>query len=152
MRKFTIVLSLAMAIFTAGAAQAANQYDQCFTEAAQKYSLDPVLLKAIAKTESGFNPRAISQPNNNGSVDIGMMQINSSWLPKLSRFGISEAHLLQPCTNIHVGAWVLANNIKQMGPTWKAVGAYNSPTRVHQERYAQKVWSNYNVLARSEKF
>ncbi len=146
------ILILLFSLTMMGSAYARTAYDQCFAEAAQKYSLDPVLLKAIAKTESGFNPGAISKPNRNGSVDIGLMQINSSWLPKLSGFGIYEAHLLQPCTNIHVGAWVLANNIKNLGYTWKAVGAYNSPTRYHQENYAQKVWVNYNKLARPERF
>lgn len=141
--RFLLSLSL---LLIAPYAIANNGYDQCFTEAAQKYSLDPVLLKAIAKTESGFNPLAISKPNRNGTVDIGMMQINSSWLQKLATYGISEKHLLRPCTNIHVGAWVLANNIKEMGYTWKAVGAYNSRTYSYQVVYAQKVMANYNKL------
>ena len=78
--------------------------------------------------------------NRNGTEDLGLMQINSSWLPKLARFGIRREHLFNACVNAYVGTWILASNIRQFGPTWKAVGAYNSPTPVHQLVYANSIY------------
>lgn len=63
-----------------------------------------------------------------GSYDIGLMQINSRWLRRepFSRLGYEEQHLLDACTNVRVGAWVLAGNLAKYRDTWEAVGAYNA--------------------------
>lgn len=116
-------------------------YEHCFDLASMRYQIPSKLLKAIATTESKNNPLAIGW-NKNRSYDIGMMQINSTWLPKLNRVGISERDLFDGCKNIQVGAWILAENIKRHGFNTKAIGAYNSPTPYYQERYARKVLSN----------
>ncbi len=96
----------------------------CWEEASRRYDIDAHLLYAIAKTESNLNSRALSTAN-----AIGLMQIHESWLPTLRQHGISIADLWQPCTNIMVGAWVLASNINEYGRTWEAVGAYNASCR-----------------------
>ncbi|MBK4737821.1 lytic transglycosylase domain-containing protein [Noviherbaspirillum pedocola] len=116
----------------------------CFDEAAHRYHVDKQLLMAIAKTESGFRPNAYNI-NANGSADIGLMQINDSWLPTLRKWGIDRTRLFDPCTNVNVGAWVLANNFVQHGRTWKAVGAYNARSTDKQEAYAMRVWKNLNI-------
>lgn len=116
-------------------------YASCFDQAAARYQVDPVLLRAIARVESGFNPAAIGK--NASSEDIGVMQINSSWLPTLARHGISREHLFDPCLNIHIGAWVLSQNIASMGATWKAVGAYNARSEDKRQVYVGKVWKAY---------
>lgn len=116
----------------------------CMQQAAQRYQVHPHLLWAIAKQESGFNSLA-SNTNNNGSKDIGIMQINSSWLPTLKKFGISEEQLREPCININVGAWVLANNIKTHGMTWRAVGAYNAASEDKRTSYANKIKANVEI-------
>jgi soluble lytic murein transglycosylase-like protein len=121
-------------------------YEECFNQAASRYQVDPFLLRAIARVESQFNPHAVGK--NKGSEDIGIMQINSSWLPKLSRHGISREHLFEPCLNIHIGAWVLSNNIASMGATWKAVGAYNAKSEHKRHAYVGKVWAAYQLESR----
>ena len=97
----------------------------CWNEVASWYGVNVHLLVAIAKTESNFNPQAMNR-NKNGSYDIGMMQINSTWLPTLRKYGVTEAQLKDPCVNLQVGAWILAQNVARMGLTWEAVGAYNA--------------------------
>ena len=103
-----------------------------------RHQVNPHLLAAIAEVESGLRPGAIGR-NTNGSIDIGLMQINSLWLPELQRHGIAPRDLLDPCVSVHVGAWVLAQKMRRHGNTWTAVGAYNAGSEVLRERYARKV-------------
>ena len=118
----------------------------CWDEAAARYHLNSAVLYAIAQTESSLNPLAVGQ-NPNGSRDIGLMQINSAWLPKLAEYGISERDLFQPCTSIHVGAWLLARNIYRYGYTWEAVGAYNAVSPSKRSAYVKKVQRNLRAGA-----
>jgi soluble lytic murein transglycosylase-like protein len=126
----------AVALFFSSSASA------CWDEAAQRYGVNPYLLYAIAKTESNLNPFAINRNNKDGSYDIGIMQINSRWLPTLRKYGIEEAQLWDACFNIHVGAWVLAENMRRMGNSWEAVGAYNARNAGLRIKYARKVYRN----------
>jgi soluble lytic murein transglycosylase-like protein len=124
--------------------KAVADLDACFAEAARRYNIADELLYAIAAQESRLDPAAVGW-NGDGSRDIGLMQINSWWLPALAEFGIDEHRLLEPCTNIAVGAWILAGNIARYGYTWDAIGAYNAGTgvtemiRMRREAYAHKV-------------
>lgn len=123
-----------------------SQTHGCWDGAARAYKLDPWLLMAIAKVESSFNNTAINK-NKNSSTDIGMMQINTIWLPTLKKFGINPQDLMNPCTSIFVGAWIMAQNIKNFGYNLDGIGAYNSPRNVTIRReYAKKVYKAYNEL------
>jgi Transglycosylase SLT domain len=129
----------------------AFSFEQCFKDAAAHYpEIDINLLKAIAFTESCFVEKAVSAPNKNGSVDIGVMQINSSWLPLLSQYGIHRNDLLDACTNINIGTWVLAQNIQRLGKRWKAVGAYNARSEAVQLAYIKRVHMAYSRLRKHE--
>ena len=131
-RTLSVQSSVALALCAAFPAQA------CWDAAAQRYQVSSALLYAIARTESGLNPLAIGR-NGNGSLDIGLMQINSAWLPTLASHGINERDLFEPCTNIHVGAWILAGNVSRLGYTWDAVGAYNATRPALRRAYIEKV-------------
>ena len=111
----------------------------CWSRAETTYGVPAKLLVAIAKVETGINPSAIGKKNKDGSYDIGLMQINSGWLPKLIKYNITENDLFKPCTNIMVGAWILADNIQRLGYNWDAVGAYNAKTNWKRDIYAKKV-------------
>lgn len=120
-------------------------FADCFEAAGKRHRLPPELLRAIACVESHHNPLAVNK-NRNGSIDLGVMQINSLWLPTLATFGIERDHLWDLCTNVYVGAWVLAQNVQVLGFNWRAIGAYNAglketPTRdVLRYAYAKKVY------------
>lgn len=137
-------------LLAAGSLLASGGASACWEEAAERYGVNPYVLYAIAKTESSLNPSAMNRSNKNGSYDIGLMQINSSWLPTLRKHGIDEAQLMDACTNIHVGAWVLAQNMRRMGNSWEAVGAYNARNADLRIKYANKVYRNIPPQAMAE--
>ncbi|AWK15607.1 lytic transglycosylase (plasmid) [Candidatus Fukatsuia symbiotica] len=127
----------------------------CFLAAGKMYQIDPLLLIAIAEVESSMNPKAIGLNKKNGVVkteDIGLMQINSSWLPQLSHsFGITRKTLLNnACQNLYVGAYILAKNLSRHGVNWTSVGAYNAGFKQGNEKnrlkYAKKVYRKYRDL------
>ncbi|MEB0141186.1 MULTISPECIES: lytic transglycosylase domain-containing protein [unclassified Undibacterium] len=123
---------------------------QCWNEAGARYQIDPVLLRAIAIVESGLNPQAFHY-NKNGTYDIGIMQINNSHLPRLSKFGITKKNLLSdPCVSIMTGAWILSEFIERSGYTWNAVGAYNAGLGKDRQdlrnAYIEKVAKQYHSL------
>ena len=94
-----------------------------FNEAAEFYELSPVLLSAIAKTESNYNFHAINR-NGNGTYDICHMQINSSWEKVLKDNWPYVAKSPYYCTMF--GAWVLRMCIERYGYGWNAVACYNT--------------------------
>ncbi|AWY53052.1 hypothetical protein A8H28_17000 (plasmid) [Burkholderia gladioli pv. gladioli] len=126
-----------------------NVYADCLDAAALYHGVDPSLVHAIASIESGFKPTALNL-NRNGSEDIGLMQINSSWLPTLARYGISRASLFDACTNAYVGTWILAQNFARLGLTWNAVGAYNAMSANKRVQYARRVYAElFKVMPRA---
>ncbi|WP_107314704.1 transglycosylase SLT domain-containing protein [Burkholderia metallica] len=132
----TIALSCALA----GVARA-----DCLDDAAAFQHVSVSLMRGIAQVESGMNPNAINT-NTNGTVDIGLMQINSTWLPTLAREGITRESLFDACTNAYVGAWILSQNIRQLGPNWNAIGAYNSASPDKRLAYARKVYDAIRTM------
>jgi len=121
-----------------------SAYRDCFISASFTYGVSYELLMAIAKVESNFNPRALGR-NRNRSYDIGIMQINSSWLPYLRRYGIRVEHLWDPCYNIHIGAMVLRHCMDIYGNSWRAVDCYNKGAK-RANNTSKYVWNVYRAL------
>lgn len=79
----------------------------CILMAAQNYSVPPSVLLGIYQVEGGAVGQAVG-PNDNGSYDLGPMQINTIWLPELARhWGVSEATAKNGCgmTLVSMPAW-----------------------------------------------
>ena len=130
---------------------AAPTHAYCWVSAGRQHAIEPELLQAIAEVESGQKSNAMNY-NKDGSRDIGLMQINSSHLPRLRDVGITEQRLLdEPCLSVEVGASVLADFVSRYGYNWTAVGAYNAGNAPDRQaarlRYAHKVWKRYQTLA-----
>ena len=83
-------------------------YKKCFIRSAKKNQVPLSLLVAVAKGESGFNPKARSKAN-----AVGIMQI--IW-PETARWlGVSSlSELEKPCINIEAGAKYLKFLIKDI--------------------------------------
>lgn len=115
----------------------------CFAEAGSEYSINPQILKAIAKVESNFNPRAVNW-NKNGTYDFGIMQINSSWYYALGKDWWMT--LGDPCSNIKGGAKILSGCMKKYGYSWEAIGCYNSQTPSKRDKYALSVFKQLQSI------
>lgn len=122
----------------------------CWLATAQAFDLPAGLLYAIADVESAFNPSAISHASN-GTRSVGVMQINSSWFKVLESMGIAESDLRDPCTNIRVGGWILAQEVRRYGYSWEAIGAYYAgPFDRPQQHWRLKHYHGYaNRVLRS---
>lgn len=147
--KLGAALFLSIGLLPEGVIADPSRLEACIVSAANYRGIDPALLKAIAIQESGMNPNAVNRNNKNGSVDHGAFQINSGWLTTLKRNGITQAQLYDPCVAAYVAAWILAQEIHRHGPTWRAVGAYNSPTEANQKIYARRIQELYTTLSNS---
>lgn len=111
---------------------------ECINQAATAYHVPATMIIAILKTEGGRNGEA--SKNKDGSYDYGSMQINSCWLEKIAHHGYTK-HDIQydPCKNVAVGAWILAQSMASGKNVWNGVGNYHSRTKHLNERYHLKV-------------
>ncbi len=129
-----------------------SRFDDALREAARHYNLPFAFLKAIAKVESNFNPRAISTKNAKG-----LMQLIDE---TAERFNVADP--FDPKQNIFAGARylrILANEFK--GNMALTAAAYNAgPERVRRigrvpeiretQRYVRRVLQMYRHYKRSE--
>lgn len=137
MRKPVVALVM-IATLSAPAAHAT-----CFEDAAALYGVSPLVLRAIQRVENRqADPRLVSH-NMNGTADYGLMQINSIWLNDIRRYGYTPEHLMDPCLNVVIAAWILANKLSGQYLTWQAVGRYHSTTPHLRDKYAAKVQSEF---------
>ena len=122
--------------------------ERCINEAAQEYKLHPLLIRAILNVEGG--KVGTMSKNRNGTYDLGPMQINTIWLEPLSKYNIGWEDLAyNACVNIHVGSWILANELKGQDDFWVGVGAYHSKTPKHNKRYRRLVYNELQDLMSS---
>lgn len=112
----------------------------CVAGAAQYHGVNPWVLRAILKVESDFNPIAVNR-NANGSVDVGMAQINSIHFAELGRWGIAPANLLDGCVATYVAAWHLSKQIRKHGNSWFGVASYHSTSPCQNTRYVGLLWN-----------
>jgi soluble lytic murein transglycosylase-like protein len=117
----------------------------CINHAAIVYHIPAKLIISVLHAERGKVGQIAK--NKNGTYDIGPMQINSSWIPELERYGISEKEILyDACTNIKVGAWILGKKIANRNSLLTGIGDYNSHTLKHNQAYSQQIRINYTKI------
>lgn len=115
----------------------------CLMLASQTYDVPPALLVGIYKAEGGKVGQEVV--NENGSYDLGPMQINTVWLPDLSRrWGVSQAKAHQlvrddACTNVGVAAWILRGHMNETQSIAQALQHYHSRTPKYGTKYKARV-------------
>ncbi|MBX2808157.1 MAG: transglycosylase SLT domain-containing protein [Cellvibrionaceae bacterium] len=141
-----------------------------FQEVGEKYALDPLLLYAIAITESAtgvgegyiqpspyvfrtasgprfFTSRTAAESElspillETQHVDIGMMQINLHYHPQDDPLA-----LLDPYYNLSVAAQYLQRTLSSTKDPVIGVGRYHSWTKELAKWYGTRVWKTYSNL------
>jgi len=131
-------MGVRLAICLSAAFYMAAAHADCFDDAAAWQHVNSTILQAIAWQESHNHATAIPK-NENGSIDYGLMQINSIHLAALARYGIDRDSLMVPCKNVYIAAWRLRIQVVRYGQTWAAVDAYHSATPSLRDDYARKI-------------
>lgn len=111
-----------------------SEMERCIVPAAEFHGVNAFVLRAILKVESGLKPGAIGK-NRNGTIDVGIGQMNSMHFPALAKVGVSPESLMNACVGTYVAAWHLRKSIDKYGNTWFGIAAYHSTTAYFNARY-----------------
>lgn len=112
----------------------------CIRQAAGGQKWLEVTLWGLRDQEGGWIGAAV--PNRNGSHDLGPLQINSWWVPKIARLlerSPEDVRIwlrFDPCFNTDAARWIFVAALTEAGSYWKAIGVYHSPNSERQRRYA----------------
>jgi soluble lytic murein transglycosylase len=114
-------------------------------EEAVKYNFNPLLITAIIKTESNYDPKAVSD-----SFAYGLFQVRRFIAPELAEnIGIkwegAEKTLFDPNKNIKIGVFYLSMLNRNFNDLKTAIIAYNQGPYAVQERLTnnQELPDNY---------
>jgi len=110
-------------------------------EAGREVGLDPLLILAVMAVESRFNPVAESQVGAKGLMQV----VPRHHLDKLMEHGGEEA-VLDPVTNIVLGARILKEYIRRTGSLEAGLQFYNGALADPSSQYAQKVFAEKERL------
>ncbi len=116
-------------------------------EAATRFRINPLLLAAVVKHESGET--CMANRNTDGSYDLGRAQINTIHAEELyERKGIKLSDIAcDDRTNSNIGAWHLRNKIVEgNGDPWVGVGRYHDKRSRYAVPYIKKVRAMYITL------
>jgi Transglycosylase SLT domain len=111
-------------------------------EAGREVGLDPLLILAVVAVESRFNPVAESLVGAKGLMQV----VPRHHQDKLMEHGGEEAVLLDPVTNIALGARILKEYIRRTGSLEAGLQFYNGALADPSSQYAQKVFAEKERL------
>ncbi|MGB7543555.1 MAG: transglycosylase SLT domain-containing protein [Burkholderiales bacterium] len=103
-------------------------------DAGQEVGLDPLLILAVMAIESRFNPIAESVVGAKGLMQV----MPKHHQDKLAEAG-GEESMLDPTTNIFLGARILKEYIRRTGSLEAGLQSYNGALSDASSQYAQKV-------------
>jgi len=110
-------------------------------EAGRQVGLDPLLILAVMAVESRFNPVAESLVGAKGLMQV----VPRHHLDKLMEHGGEDA-VLDPVTNIALGARILKEYIRRTGSLEAGLQFYNGALADPSSQYAQKVFAEKERL------
>ena len=119
-RRFILFLILfvvtVLALYVWREAERERKFVPQIRAAAERYGLDPLLLKAVVWRESRFNPEARGR-----KLEIGLMQLQENaareWADAEHIPAFDHEHCVDPATNTLAGAFYLGKLVKRYGQT-----------------------------------
>lgn len=126
-----------------GAPGEAAEIARCIRIAARGHGWLEKTLWGLREQEAGWIGAEIA--NSNGTHDLGPLQINTWWVPRIARLVDRSEHQVRhwlrynACFNAEAARWIFLSGLETTGDYWKAVGVYHSPTAWRQRNYASKV-------------
>lgn len=143
-----ICLSMAWPHATEAASSQATLSDEakvarCIRQAARGQRWLEKTLWGLRDQEGGWIGAEIE--NGDGSHDLGPLQINSWWIPRLADLLDRPPAQIRiwlrddPCFNAEAARWIFVSALSTTGDYWKSVGIYHSPRTSRQLRYAARV-------------
>lgn len=143
-RRIVFLLLIAFTVFNFGnIARFLNPfpYQELTYSYAQQYQVDPFLIAAIIKTESNFNPEAVSAKGARGLMQI--MPETGSWIAQQTgEPSVKLEDLFDPETNIKLGTWYVANLEEEFPDDIVLVlAAYNGGRGNVRDWLEQKIFS-----------
>lgn len=108
----------------------------CAIVAAVKYEVPANILLAVAEKEGG-KPGQWSK-NANGSYDVGPMQLNTTYLQDLQKYGIAPKDVERGCYGFDLAAWRIRGHLKHdKGDMWTNAANYHSRSPRYNRIYRQ---------------
>lgn len=107
----------------------------CSLGAALAYDVPANVLLAVAEKEAGKPGQWVR--NDNGTFDVGSLQLNTAYLRDLSRFGITPEDAAAPgCYPFMLAAWRIRGHLRNdHGDVWTRASNYHSRTPRYNARY-----------------
>jgi len=101
------------------------KYQEHIVKYSQEYGMDPYLVAAVIRVESGFSPNVVSKKGATGLMQI--MPETAVWAAEqMDMKGFDASQLSAPETNIKIGTWYLSKLLEEFeGDTTLALAAYN---------------------------
>ena len=98
------------------------EYEDIIVAKAEKYNLDPYLVCAMIKTESGFDETAVSPVGAQGLMQI--MPETADWIAE--KLEMTSYDIFDPETNIEFGCWYLSFLQEKFSSQNTIIAAYNA--------------------------
>jgi hypothetical protein len=96
-----------------------SQYDDIIQAAAQKFNVDPKLIRGIIQTESSGNPSAVGKTQSGAVGGTGLMGINPV---NFKKYGVTDPS--DPAQSINAGAAILSGLLDKYGDVNAALTHY----------------------------
>jgi hypothetical protein len=138
-----IALLVAPPVHARGAREREGRIAECIRQAADGKPWLEMALWGLRDQEGGWLGAEVR--NTNGSHDLGPLQINTWWVPKIAALvgrpqpDVRVWLMHDACFNAGAARWIFLSALRATGDFWKAVGVYHSPNAWRQRRYASSV-------------
>jgi hypothetical protein len=151
--RWALVVPILGSLGLASAKADETMIEACLRAAAELHQVPAGVLVLLMSVEAG-RLGELSQ-NTNGTVDIGPMQVNDTWVPKIAgHWGASHDVAYRAlrdnfCANVEGGAWILRQALDEAhGDLWQGVALYHSHDPVHKLEYMRLVYAQAMRLKR----